>query len=158
MSNQRQTTVSGRITHIFAHRFVIRSPAGEILADLTPKGLEQVTLHINDEVTLIGEMKPSELKVSQFTRENETVAIPQKQKKEDDPHPYTDPAIVLASTRAAGYQIVGALRRKPRHFEILGQRKDGFHELHVALDGHIRKSKPVAKDDPKWAAEINSAA
>jgi hypothetical protein len=35
-----------------------------MLADITPKGLEQVALRLNDTVTVEGEMKPSELKVS----------------------------------------------------------------------------------------------
>ena len=35
-----------------------------MLADITPKGLEQIALRLNDTVTVEGEMKPSELKVS----------------------------------------------------------------------------------------------
>lgn len=158
MPDHPNKTIAGRITHIFAHRFVVKTSTGEFLADLTPKGLDKIALHLNDEVKLVGEMKRSELKVRQLTRGDTTIEIEPKKKKDDDRHPYADPSMVLASTRAAGYQVVGALRRKPKHFEVLRQRKGSFHELHIALDGHIRKSKPVAKDDPKWSAELHGEA
>jgi hypothetical protein len=35
---------------------------------------------------------------------------------------------------------------------VLGRRDGNLEELHIELDGHIRKSKPVAADDPKWSA------
>ena len=46
------TTTSGKITHIFGHRFVVQTSKGAVLADLTPKGIEQNALRIGDEVTL----------------------------------------------------------------------------------------------------------
>jgi hypothetical protein len=64
MPHHHDTTVSGTITHIFGHRFVIKTEQGDMLADITPKGLEQIALRLNDTVTVEGEMKPSELKVS----------------------------------------------------------------------------------------------
>jgi hypothetical protein len=54
----------GQSPHIFGHRFVIKTEQGDMLADITPKGLEQIALRLNDTVTVEGEMKPSELKVS----------------------------------------------------------------------------------------------
>jgi hypothetical protein len=35
---------------------------------------------------------------------------------------------------------------------VLGRRGENFTELHIELDGHIRKTKPAASDDPKWEA------
>ena len=61
-----------------------------------------------------------------------------------------DPAVVLKAARNAGYEPVGAPRRKPKHFEVLGRRDGTFTELHIELDGHIRKTKPAAGDEPKW--------
>ncbi len=58
--------LSGEVTDIFAHRFVVKTEAGKILADLGPKGAEQVTLREGDKVTLSGEMKPSELKIHRY--------------------------------------------------------------------------------------------
>jgi hypothetical protein len=149
--------VSGKITHVFGHRFVVRTDQGDVLADLTPKGLEQITLRLDDEVKLEGEMKPSELKVTEFTRSGKTVQLDLGQKPHAD-QPASDPVVVLAAARTAGFRLVGEPRRKPKHFEVLGQQNGEFHELHIELDGKIRKSKPVAKNDPKWAAELQAQA
>jgi hypothetical protein len=53
-------TLSGQVTDIFAHRFVVNTANGKILADLGPKGAEQVALKEGDRVELAGDMKPSE--------------------------------------------------------------------------------------------------
>ena len=72
----RQTTLSGEITDVFAHRFVIRTDAGKALADLGPKGAETSTLKVGERVDVTGEMKPSELKVSRLVRAGqEPIAI-----------------------------------------------------------------------------------
>jgi hypothetical protein len=56
--------LSGEVTEIFAHRFVVKTAAdGKVLADLGPKGAEQVLLKEGDRVELVGELKPSEIKV-----------------------------------------------------------------------------------------------
>jgi hypothetical protein len=151
--HHKHKAVSGRIIHVFGHRFVVHTAEGDILADLTPKGIENLTLRIGDQVNLEGEMKPTELKVERFTRDGRTFAITHK-KHDEDHHAPVDPALALAGAKAAGFQTVGAPRRKPKHFEVLARRENAFHELHVEFDGHIRKSKPVSAGDPKWTAEI----
>jgi hypothetical protein len=40
MSPDAQTTIFGEVTDIFAHRFVVKTTTGKILADLGPKGAE----------------------------------------------------------------------------------------------------------------------
>jgi hypothetical protein len=155
MPDRNYKTVSGKITHVFGHRLVVKTEHGDVLADLTPRGGEQITLRLNDEVTLEGEMKPSELKIARLTRADTTIRIDHHKKLHADHHPHADPSIVLASARAAGFEILGAPRRKPKHFELLGKRKGELNELHIELDGQIRKSKPVAKDDHKWASELD---
>ncbi len=150
-----QASVSGKILHLFAHRFVVQTTKGAILADITPKGGEQIALKVGDTVTLEGEQKPSELKVSKLTRGRKTVRIEHKKKPHHDDHHHhapADPAIVLKAAKAAGYKPIGQPRRKPKHFEVLGRRDGRFTELHIELDGHIRKTKPATADDPKWAA------
>lgn len=141
--------VSGKILHLFAHRFVVETATGAILADVTPAGLERIALHVGDHVTLAGEMKPSELKVVRLTRGNCTVEIEHKKKPPHD-HAPADPQIVLEAARAAGYEPLAAPRRKPKHFEVLGRRDGSLAELHIELDGHIRKTKPATAGDPKW--------
>jgi hypothetical protein len=153
--HHKQKAVSGRITHIFGHRFVVHTAEGDILADVTPKGVEHLTLHIGDDVSLEGEMRPTEMKVERFTRDGRTSVIDHK-KHDEDHHPPVDPVLALAGVKTAGFQAVGSPRRKPKHFEVLARRDNVFHELHVEFDGQIRKSKPIAPGDQKWAAEIGS--
>jgi hypothetical protein len=157
------TKISGTITHIFAHRFVVTTARGAILADLTPHGAAQVSLHIGDDVTLDGELKPSELKVTRFTCRDKSVSIDHKKHHPDHRghhnghHPHADPAVALAAARDAGFETAGEPQRKPKHFEILGRRNGEWSELHVELDGHIRKSKPVAPHDRKWSDVLTAA-
>ena len=56
-----KVTAAGEITHVFGHRFVLKTGSKSVLADLTPRGLEVVGLRIGDRVAL-GEQKPSESK------------------------------------------------------------------------------------------------
>ena len=163
MPHHEDRTVSGKITHVFGHRFVVKSDDGDVLCDITPHGAEQITLRINDKVMLEGEMKPTELKVSVFTRANKTIEIEHKKKHHDHHHDHhhhgpADPAIVIKAARKAGFKVLGTPRRKPKHFEVLGVKKGDAVELHIELDGHIRKSKPVDRDEDKWSSELRTVA
>jgi len=153
MPHHRRATIAGRITHVFGHRFVVETENGAILADVTPHGLDSVTLRKGRDVTLEGEMKPTELKVDRFTCDGETTRI-EHDKHHHGPghhhHEPADPEVALGSAREAGYTPLAAPRRKPKHFEVLGKRNGSFVELHIELDGHIRKSKPADPDEPKW--------
>lgn len=165
MPHHEERTVSGKITHVFGHRFVVKSGDGDVLCDLTPHGAEEIALRVDDKVKLEGEMKPTELKVFRFTRGAKTVEIEHKPTHHDHhghgrhhDHGPADPAVVIKAARKAGFKVLGAPRRKPKHFEVLGMKKGGAVELHVELDGHIRKSKPVDKDSDKWSAELQAIA
>ena len=138
--------VSGRIAHVFAHRFVVQSPDGAVLADLTPHGAELVDLQIGATVELEGDMKPSELKVTRFRSEGRSVTIEHKKKPDHKHHKPADPTVALEAVRAAGFEPSGTPRRKPKHFEIDGRRDGKHYELHVELDGRIRKTKPAGED------------
>jgi hypothetical protein len=157
MPHHQDRTISGKITHVFGHRFVVKSEEGDVLCDITPHGADEITLRVNDKVTLQGEMKPTELKVSKFTRANKTFEIEHKKKHHGHHHEgFADPAIVIKAARKAGFKVLGEPRRKPKHFEVLGVKKGAAVELHVELDGHIRKSKPVDKDGDKWSDELRA--
>jgi hypothetical protein len=148
MPHHHRATISGRITHVFAHRFVVETEDGAVLADVTPHGLERVALRAGLDVTLEGEMKPTELKVDSFAAGGRTVRIPHHPHHHD--HGPADPEVALGSARDAGYTPMAKPRRKPKHFEVLGRRNGRFVELHIELDGRIRKSKPADPHEPKW--------
>jgi len=160
MSHDALTTISGEVTDIFAHRFVIKTATGKILADLGPKGAERVAVKKGDHVKVSGEMKPSELKVGQITKEGEQpIDIDHKKKPHEGKHERdADPNIAIRTARAAGFTVIGEPKRRPKHFELLGRKADGeFAELHVELNGEFRHAKPVAQGDPKWAPEMSAA-
>ncbi|MBV9064846.1 MAG: hypothetical protein JO004_03645 [Methylobacteriaceae bacterium] len=156
MSHNDHTTLTGTVTDIFAHRFVVKTSAGNVLADLTPHGARQVQLREGDTVVLSGERKPSEVKVSRITCNGHT-AISIEHKGEHK-HVGADPKRAVHAARKNGFAVIGAPRRKPKHFEVLGRDEGGdFVELHIELDGEIRKTRPIEKRDPKWADELNAA-
>ena len=157
MDHDDQRTVSGEVTDVFGHRFVVRTAKGTILADLGPRGAESMKLHKGDHVELWGEMKPSELKVARIAKAGaEPVAI-QHGKPEHDGREI-DPSAAVRTVEENGFAVVGSPRRKPKHFEILGRDKGGdFVELHVEIDGTLRKSKPVSASDAKWGQEMERA-
>jgi hypothetical protein len=104
-------------------------------------------------VEIEGEQKPSELKVLHFSRDGRSYAIQHKEKHgphKHSEHEHADPGAALSAVGAAGYDILAKPRRKPKHFEILGKHNGKIVELHVELDGHIRKEKPGDAEDKKW--------
>jgi hypothetical protein len=162
MTDNDQTSLAGEVTDVFAHRFVVRTKTGNILADLGPKGAEQAALREGDRVTLSGEMKPSELKVHTIQKEGgPPIVLEHKKPHPHHHHPHdhedADPKHALATATANGFVVVGSPRREPKHFEILGKDAAGdFVELQIELGGALRKTRPVEKGDPKWATEIRN--
>lgn len=136
-------TLSGKITHVFAHRFVVQNAKGTVLADLTPHGAELVDLRVGSDVELEGEKKPSELKVTRIKSDGRSVEIEHKRKPHHGHHEPANPAIAIEAARAAGFELKGSPHRKPKHFEVHGRRDGKDYELHVELDGRIRKTKPM---------------
>jgi hypothetical protein len=157
MSHEEQPkTLSGEVTDIFAHRFVVKTADGKVLADLGPRGADQVRLKEGDRVNLIGNMKPSELKVHSVARNGaRPVIIEHPQKPHLHEHGEANPGPALKTAEANGFTVLGEPRRKPKHFEILGRDPAGDTvELHIELNGSLRKTRLVQDDDPKWATEI----
>jgi hypothetical protein len=127
MSHDAQTTISGEVTGIFGHRFVIKSATGKILVDLGLKSAERVALKTGDRVKAFGEVKPSELKVTQITKHGgEPIDIEHKKKPREGKHePIADPKMVIRAARDAGFAIIGEPKRRPKHFEVLGSKCPG---------------------------------
>jgi hypothetical protein len=150
------TTIAGRVTHIFAHRFVVETETGAFLCDVGPKGAAAVSLRRGDSVVLSGEAKPSELKVRRFEGpDGRIVEIQAGETPAQLSVPLeAAPEIVVRALEEAGLKLVGGLRRRPKHFEVLGRRGDGaLVEAHVEFDGRIRKTKPADRTDSKWSKE-----
>jgi hypothetical protein len=157
MSHEEPTKIlSGQVTDIFAHRFVVMTAEGKVLADLGPKGAEQILLKTGDRVELAGEPKPSEIKVHRIAKNGgPSILVHHPSKPHPHEHDQADPGPALKTAEANGFTIIGRPRRKPKHFEILGRDLAGdVIELHVELDGRLRKARPVHQDDPKWGTEI----
>ena len=149
------------MTDIFAHRYVVKTETGKVLADLGPKGAERVSLEEGDRVDLVGDMKPSELKVHSIARNGAPPILVEHPWKRHRAPPHeledADPRPALKTAEANGFRVIGKPRRKPKHFEILGRAAaGGMVELHIELDGVLRKTKPAREDDPKWRTEIGA--
>lgn len=130
---------SGRIWAVFGHRVAVEGADGRVLANLGPEGIKGLDLAVGDAVRVIGRRKLFEIKATGIVLPDgtrRTIAWPDK-------HPAVDPAAALATMRGAGYEILGEPRRKPKHFEIDARRDGQRWELHVELDGRLRKARPV---------------
>jgi hypothetical protein len=147
---------SGTVGDIFVHRFVLITETGTILADLGPEFAEKINLKTGEKIEIEGEQKPSEVKVEKLIRDGkkEIKSKPKKKPHEarqekhiDDNHDkYVDPSVALKAADAAGFEVLGEAVRHPKHFELRARNKKGKEiELHIDLDGAIRKEKPMEK-------------
>jgi hypothetical protein len=156
-------TVSGRVEHVFAHRFTVKTATSVILADLTPHGARHVPLKSGDEVVIEGEQKPSEIRVETITMGVRTYVLPpgpehhrhgpgHHRGPQSHRRPHDDvinTSAMRETLETEGFFIVGDARLRHRHAEWL-VRKDGqMFEVHMDFDGDIRKVK-AADDMHKW--------
>ncbi|MCJ2140360.1 hypothetical protein [Methylobacterium sp. E-066] len=135
---------AGTVWAVFGHRFALDGAGGRILADLGPKGAAGIALAVGDQVSLRGAKKPSEIKVARLTLADgstRTIDWPETEKHD---HPPADPTLAVRAAEAAGYTVAGAPARKPKHFELRGAKDGAEHDIHIALDGQIRKTKRLA--------------
>jgi hypothetical protein len=148
-----QTSISGTVTAVFAHRFVIENEDGKHLADMGRDVAGLVGLQEGDEVKLKGERTPSEIKVTEIERgAGRPICIEHKEKHghvERDKH--QDPRDAIAALARQAFQVTGEPGRKPKHFEILGRSAKGsFTEFHVEFEERIRNHGPADIHAAKW--------
>ena len=153
--------LNGRVADVFAHRFVLETANGRVLADLTPRGMDRLKLREGDEIEIVGERKPSEIKVRRVIRGGKAIEIDDGPPKPDHHAPHhhaeADPEQALRGARAGGFKPVGRPSRRPKHYEILARNEqDDFVELHVDFDGHVRKARSLAPGDPRWDDEMRA--
>jgi hypothetical protein len=158
MSHDETTvTVSGTIQDIFAHRFVVQTTKGKILADFGKHNMGKIILDVGDGVALTGEQKTSELKIHKMTLNAKDIELEPKDKGHFH-HEYmksVDPEVAIHAAQREHVTVIGKPHRKLEHFEVLGKNPQGeLVELHIELDGKLRKSKPVKPDNEKWVAEL----
>ena len=155
MPHHDTTALSGTIQHVFAHRFTFEADGATHLADLGPKGADAFPLATGLHVTLEGERRPSEIKVTRIAAEGREPVLIQHKKPH---HPAGCGTAgragrsrrALAAAAADGWTVTEAPRKKPKHFEVLAHRGDDVAtELHVDFAGTIYKQKPA--DLAKWA-------
>jgi hypothetical protein len=130
------------------------------LADLGKHNQEKIKLKSGDEVELTGEQKPSELKIHKMILNGQAVALEPKDKDHHQSHALksADPDIAINAAKREHITVIGKPHRKPQHFEVLGKNPQGeLIELHIELDGKLRKSKPIKPNDEKWAEELAAA-
>lgn len=135
-------SVSGTVWGVFGHRFALETETGPVLADLGPQGAARCFLAAGDRITVRGTRKPSEIKV-------ETIVLADGSSRTIDwlPKPKhgrgveADPEIALEGVRRDGFSVLGAPRRKPKHWEVDAAREGRRVELHVELDGRVRTPK-----------------
>ncbi|MFH6786427.1 MULTISPECIES: hypothetical protein [Methylobacterium] len=156
MPHHDTTALSGTIQHVFSHRFTLEADGAVHLADLGPKGAEAFPLAAGLQVTLEGERRPSEIKVTRIAAPGrEPVEIHHK-KPHHPGKPRRDavhPDLALAAVTAAGWTPAGAPLRKPKHAEVLARRGDGaWTELHVDAAGTI--TRETAPDTEKWGPAL----
>lgn len=159
MPEHQHISVSGTVTAVFAHRFVVESKGAKHLADVGPEAVKLVDLREGDKVTVTGEQKPSEIKVTEIVKAGGTpIRIEHKKKHgHDEPHGYRDPEAAIEAVTRHGFEVIAGPRRKPKHFEILGRSAKGeVLEFHVELDGEIRKRKPADLHEPKWKSAVTA--
>ena len=149
MPHNETIALSGTIQHVFAHRFTLDSEGRTHLADLGPKGAEAFPLAAGLAVTLEGERRPSEIKVTRIATDGgEPVTIAHKKPQHAPGHNHpdlpADPANALAAVKDAGWTAEGEPVRKPKHFEIVARQNGGDRiELHVDFAGAIYKQRPA---------------
>jgi hypothetical protein len=158
MPRHESIALSGIVRHVFAHRFTLEADDEIHLADLGPKGAEAFPLRRDLRVTIEGERRPSEIKVSRIAADGlAPVEIHHKKPHHGPAHHDSagpaDPERALAALSRSGWTPAGEPRRKPKHFEVLARREGGtWTELHVDFNGSIYKEK--APDAAKWGSAV----
>lgn len=142
MPHHEKTSLSGKVTDVFAHRFVLETLDGErVLADLGPHGADQISLATGDKISIEGDRHPSEIKVGRLTRENEAVEIERPKPKPPQQARDRGPEAAIKALAATGVRPVGEPRRRPHHFEITAEKDGKRQEYHVHDDGRIHPAK-----------------
>jgi hypothetical protein len=135
----------GTVRDVFGHRFVLTTDDGPVLADVGPHAPDGIKLKPGAKVKITGERTPCEIKVRLFqSGRREAIEIPYQQKKHNRGED-GDPNAAVKVALNAGYTVVGEPKRKQKYFELQAIRSGQDYELHIMLNGDIRKEIPRPK-------------
>ncbi|MFT4099314.1 MAG: hypothetical protein QM651_19500 [Rhodoblastus sp.] len=142
---QNAVRVSGIVWGAFKHRFALETETGKTLIDIGPKTAEKLSISEGDRIEVEGERKPSEVKAHaiKFGGKTHKIDWPDKPKGPKHHHDGATPDAAMKAVADDGYKIKGDPERHPKHWEIAATRNGRSYELHVELDGRIRKIKPL---------------
>jgi hypothetical protein len=66
--HKRQGSISGKVTAVVAHRFVVENSDGQFLANIGSEAVDRIGLRRGHKVTLKGKRKPSEIKATEIEK------------------------------------------------------------------------------------------
>lgn len=158
-----KVTVTGSVTDVFGHRYVVDEGGKKSLVDIGPKGKDVVTIKSGDKVSIEGELTDAgEVRAASVAVGGApAVELPEARswwQKLTGAAPEPEPSLTLQDARAmvqkAGYEVVGEPRPEKKHFEVLGKKDGKFYELHAHADGQLKAIHSVDASDPKWGTLI----
>lgn len=139
MPHHHTAKISGAVTDIFGHRFVVETSKGKVLADIGPKAADHVALKRGDKVEIEGEEKPTEVKVHRIAvggRAPVDAHHGPKHKDHDENHRDFSDTDACRIAERDGFKILGALTPHKKHFEAKAEYDGERHDIHVHPD-HI---------------------
>jgi hypothetical protein len=135
MPKRSLISVSGTVTAIFGHRFVIQSGDSKHLADIGPDAAGQIRLTEGDDVRVTGERQSSEIKVSEIVKAGgRAIRIAHQTSMQETRAEWDARAVIEAITRHG--------------FDVVTQRRPAKGSA-VKVVGMIPKYKPAAIRRPK---------
>jgi len=151
MPEHSRISISGTVTAIFGHRFVVQTGDSKHLADLGPDAARQIQLNEGDEVRVTGERRSSEIKVSEIVKAGGRAIQIAHQTTTREPRADRDPRAVIEAITRHGFDVVTRLRPTAEQRKF---RKRPAKGSAVKLVGMIPKHKPAAirRPRPKSAA------
>jgi hypothetical protein len=152
-----KVNAAGEITHVFGHRFVLKTGSKSVLADLTPRGLEVVGLRIGDRVALESEQNPSEIKVSKLERNGETFAIGRG--PHDTCEDEADPAIAIKLPRTPDIKLLedrAANQSILRCWEKRAPNLRSFTSSSTEMFGRLSQCpRTITNGNPNWSSKAH---
>jgi len=144
----KHISISGTVTAVFAHRFVIEGKDGKHLADIGPDAVDFVDVQEGDKVTVEGERKPSEIKVTKITKGSDKLIEVEhiKRHQRDGAREHRDSVKAVVAVEREGFEVVGARAERPSISRFSGgRRRESSRDFtSSSTEGSTRKSRPTA--------------